>query len=97
MTYIVLTFAPWDLEIGFETKDDKEYYKIMDEIKDKFNDIVQSYENVLIVEEPRRKYLIKDVSEKQNKPRITLMCHSNGIFPSRIFLRKVIKGLLFLL
>jgi len=58
LTYIVLTFAPWDLEMGFETSDDKEYYKIMEDIKEKFNDIVSSYDSTIILEEPRHKYLI---------------------------------------
>lgn len=44
--------------MGFETKDDKEYYKIMEDIKEKFNDIVSSYDSTIILEEPRHKYLI---------------------------------------
>jgi DNA-binding Lrp family transcriptional regulator len=63
LTYIVLTFAPWDLEMGFETKDDKEYYKIMEDIKEKFNDIASSYDSVLILEEPRHKYLINSADK----------------------------------
>ncbi len=55
---IVFTFAPWDLEMMFETKEDKEYYKIMDNIKEKFNDIVKSYDSLLISSEPRHRYLI---------------------------------------
>ncbi len=54
----VVTFAPWDLEMMFETSEDKEYYKIMDDIKEKFSDIVKSYESILIVSEPRHRYLI---------------------------------------
>lgn len=60
---IVVTFAPWDLEMMFETKEDKEYYKIMDDIKEKFSDIVKFYESVLISSEPRHKYLISPMSE----------------------------------
>ncbi len=51
---IVITFAPWDLEIMFETKDYESYYKIMDNIKDKFNDVVKFYESVLITSEPKQ-------------------------------------------
>jgi len=51
---IVITFAPWDLEIMFETKDYESYFKIMDNIKDNFNDIVKYYESVLISSEPKQ-------------------------------------------
>jgi len=55
---IVLTFAPWEAELMFETDEDKDYYKIMDDIKEKFNSIVKSYDSVLIMSEPRHKYLV---------------------------------------
>jgi len=51
---IVITFAPWDLEIMFETKNYESYFKIMDDIKDKFNDIVKYYDSVLISSEPKQ-------------------------------------------
>lgn len=51
---IVITFAPWDLEIMFETESYESYFKIMDEIKEKFSDIVKFYDSVLITSEPKQ-------------------------------------------
>ena len=51
---IVITFAPWDLEVMFETKDYESYYQIMDEIKEKFNTIVKYYESIIITSEPKQ-------------------------------------------
>jgi len=51
---VVVTFAPWDLEIMFETENYESYFKIMDDIRDKFNDIVKLYDSVLIAEEPKQ-------------------------------------------
>jgi len=51
---IVITFASWDLELEFETKSYEEYFKIMDDIKNKFNDIIRFYESVMIVSEPKQ-------------------------------------------
>jgi len=61
---IVVTFASWDMEIMFETKKDEEYYKIMDDIKEKFSDIINFYESVLISSEPKHKYLINTKSKE---------------------------------
>jgi len=54
---LVKTFAPWDLEIMFETESYEEYFKIMDTIKNKFNDIVKFYESVLITSEPKQVFI----------------------------------------
>ena len=51
---IVITFAAWDLEIMFETKDYEEYFRIMDDVKEKFNDVIKFYESVLITSEPKQ-------------------------------------------
>jgi len=51
---IVTTFAPWDLEIEFETNSYEDYFKIMDEIKNKFSDIIRFYESILITSEPKQ-------------------------------------------
>ena len=51
---IITTFAPWDLEIMFETKSYEEYFRIMDSIKDKFNSIIRFYESIMIVSEPKQ-------------------------------------------
>jgi DNA-binding Lrp family transcriptional regulator len=55
---VVITFAPWDLEIMLETKKDEEYYRVMDDIKEKFSDIIKFYDSVLMTSEPKHKYLI---------------------------------------
>ena len=60
---IVVTFASWDLEIMLETEKDKEYYEIMDDIKERFKDIVKLYDSVLISSEPRHKYLINSAEK----------------------------------
>jgi len=54
---IVITFAPWDLEMMFETKTYEEYFKIMDEIKEQFKEIIKMYDSVLISSEPKQKFL----------------------------------------
>ena len=51
---IVVTFAPWDLEIMFETENYESYFKIMDDIKNKFKEIVKLYDSVLITSEPKQ-------------------------------------------
>jgi DNA-binding Lrp family transcriptional regulator len=51
---IITTFAPWDLEIMFEKTSYEEYFRIMDGIKNKFNDIMRFYESIMIVAEPKQ-------------------------------------------
>jgi DNA-binding Lrp family transcriptional regulator len=54
---IITTFAPWDLEIMFETSSYEEYFKIMDKIKEKFNNIIKFYESIMITSEPKQKFV----------------------------------------
>jgi Lrp/AsnC family leucine-responsive transcriptional regulator len=56
---IVITFAPWDLEIMFETKDYESYLKIMDDVKEKFKDIIRFYDSVIITSEPKQVFMKK--------------------------------------
>jgi len=56
---IVITFAPWDLEIMFETKSYEEYFRIMDDIKERFKDIIHFYESVLITSEKKQVLMAK--------------------------------------
>lgn len=51
---IVITFAPWDLELMFETESYEAYFKIMDNIKERFNDVIKLYDSVLITSEPKQ-------------------------------------------
>jgi len=50
----VVTFAPWDLEVMFETNSYEDFFQIMDEIKNEHNDIIRQYESVLITQEPKQ-------------------------------------------
>lgn len=54
---IVLNFASWDLELEFETKSYEEYFRIMDDIKNKFNDIIRFYESIMITAEPKQVFI----------------------------------------
>ncbi|MFA5992693.1 MAG: Lrp/AsnC family transcriptional regulator [Candidatus Pacearchaeota archaeon] len=56
---MVITFAPWDLEIEFETKNYESYFKIMDDIKEKFKDIIRFYDSVLITAELKQIFIKK--------------------------------------
>lgn len=51
---LVVTFAPWDIEIEIEAKNYEKYFEIMDNIKENFNDIIKFYESVLIVNEEKQ-------------------------------------------
>lgn len=56
---IVITFAPWDLEIMFETESYESYFKIMDDIKEKFRDIIRYYDSLIITSEPKQVFMGK--------------------------------------
>jgi DNA-binding Lrp family transcriptional regulator len=51
---IVVTFAPWDLELELETENYESYFRMMDDIKDKFTDIIKYYDSVLITSEAKQ-------------------------------------------
>jgi len=51
---VVTTFAPWDLEIIFETESYRKYYNIMEETKDNFSDIIKFYDSVMMLEEKKQ-------------------------------------------
>lgn len=54
---VVTTFAPWDLELMFEVDDFEQFYVIMEDIKERFKDIVKFYESVLITSEPKQVFI----------------------------------------
>lgn len=60
MINIVVTFAPWDLEMMFETKTYEEYFEIMDDVKERFKGIIKIYDSVLISSEPKQRFLLKE-------------------------------------
>lgn len=53
---VVTTFAPWDLEIIFESESYTEYYKTMDKLKEEFSDIIKFYESVLMLAERKQEF-----------------------------------------
>ncbi|MFC1801533.1 winged helix-turn-helix transcriptional regulator [Nanoarchaeota archaeon] len=53
----VQTIGPWDLEIELEVKNFEEYYQIMNNIQEKFNGIIKSYESVLFSSEPKQSFI----------------------------------------
>ncbi len=54
---IVLTIGSWNMEIEFEVKNFEEYYKNMNEIQEKNNDIIKGYESVFFSSEPKQSFV----------------------------------------
>ena len=57
---IITTFAAWDLEIMFETKSYEDYFTIMEEVKEKFKEIIRFYESLLVTSEPKQLFLVEN-------------------------------------
>ena len=57
MINIVQTIGSWDLEIELEVENFEQYYQIMNEIQEKFNEIIKSYESVLFSSEPKQSFV----------------------------------------
>jgi Lrp/AsnC family transcriptional regulator, regulator for asnA, asnC and gidA len=53
---IVLTVGSWDMECEFEVKNFEEFYKIMNNIQEEYNEIVKGYESVLFSLEPKQNF-----------------------------------------
>ncbi len=54
---IVTTFGSWDLELEFEVPKFENFHSAMREIRDKFGDIVKSYDSILIYREYKVDYM----------------------------------------
>jgi len=54
---IVLCVGPWDFEIEFEVENFDQFYDLMNEIKEKFQDIIKNYESVVFKEEPKQSFM----------------------------------------
>jgi len=54
---IVLTIGSWDMEIELEVKNFDEYYRIINNIQEKYNQIIKSYESVLFSSEPKQSFV----------------------------------------
>ena len=48
------SIGSWDLELELEAENYESYFKIMDDIKDKFSDIIKFYDSVLITSEAKQ-------------------------------------------
>ncbi len=54
---IVLTIGSWDMEIEFEVENFEQYYQIMSDIQEKYNNIIKTYESVLLSSEPKQSFV----------------------------------------
>ncbi|MFB6076004.1 MAG: Lrp/AsnC family transcriptional regulator [Candidatus Aenigmatarchaeota archaeon] len=54
---LVLTMGSWDMEIEFEVKNFDEYYNIMDDLRERYSDIIRSYESILLSSEPKQSFM----------------------------------------
>ena len=54
---IVLTIGSWDMEVELEVEDFEQYYKIINDIQEKHNDMIKSYESVLLSSEPKQSFV----------------------------------------
>ncbi len=54
---IVLTIGSWDMEIELEVKNFEQYYQIMNDIQEKHNNIIKSYDSVLFSSEPKQVFM----------------------------------------
>ncbi len=56
VTALTNLVGPWEMELEMEVKNFDEFYKIMNEIKNKFKHIIRSYEAITITKEYGRDY-----------------------------------------
>ena len=51
MVHWLKVLGEWDLELEIEAPSVEEFYKISNEIREKFSDIIQTFDSVLVSEE----------------------------------------------
>ena len=56
LTYIINCIGSWDVELDFEIEDFNAFHKIMLGIRDKFFDIIKSYDFVVVMNEDKLDY-----------------------------------------
>ncbi|MAH47607.1 hypothetical protein CMI37_17430 [Candidatus Pacearchaeota archaeon] len=56
--YFLETFASWDVEIGFEVEKNEDFYLVMDDLSDKFKDIIHHYDDMVVLREPKQKFVL---------------------------------------
>lgn len=56
LTYIINAVGSWDIELDFEIKDFNTFHNIMLGLRDKFSDIIQDYDFVIVMDEDKLDY-----------------------------------------
>lgn len=56
LTYIINCIGSWDIELDFEIENFNEFHKIMLELRDKFSNIIKSYDFVVVMNEDKLDY-----------------------------------------
>lgn len=56
LTYLINCVGSWDIELDFEIENFNEFHKIMLELRDKFADIIKSYDFVVVMNEDKLDY-----------------------------------------
>lgn len=56
LTYLISCVGPWDVELDFEIQDFNGFYAIMLDIRDKFSDIIRSYDYVVVTSDDKLDY-----------------------------------------
>lgn len=59
VTAVTQLVGPWDLELELETESFEQFHRVMRDIKNRFPDLVRSYESVLISKESGIRYIPK--------------------------------------
>lgn len=59
VTAVTQLVGPWDIELEFETGSFEQFHRVMRDIKNRFPDLVRSYESVLISKESGIRYIPK--------------------------------------
>ncbi len=56
LTYLVSCIGQWDVELDFEIENFNKFYNIMLDIRDKFSDIIKSYDYVVVTSDDKLDY-----------------------------------------
>ncbi|MFH1840064.1 MAG: Lrp/AsnC family transcriptional regulator [Nanoarchaeota archaeon] len=56
LTYMINCIGPWDIELDFEIENFNNFHKIMLELRDKFSEIIKSYNFVVVMNEDKLDY-----------------------------------------
>jgi DNA-binding Lrp family transcriptional regulator len=56
ITYVIRNIGPWELEVEFETSSFENFYQTMEEMKDRFPDVVKKHEYVVVTKDHQWDY-----------------------------------------